>query len=175
VIVAARQERQTLALEALNKYMGENVDPYVGWFWNESERYERNMRWFQVATVISATITTVVAAFPLDNIVGSDKDHMWVSALSKWSIVVLSGITGVLSALRPLYGSEEIYRQRDEGRLRLAALQQKTRLKLAQIPMTDAERTKYQEEIADEIAKIEREYGRAPGPQHTDRKGERKK
>jgi hypothetical protein len=116
------------------------------------------MRRYELAALLSAALTTVVAAFPLDIFF----DELWANPMLKWTVVLLSAVTTILSTLKSRRGLEDLYRLREEGRVRVIAIQQKARLKLAQVPMTDEERYKYQEGIADEIAAIEQTYGHVP-------------
>jgi hypothetical protein len=144
-----------LTPDEVDKYLRDNVDGYVGWFWAESDRYERNMKRYELGAIIATVLTTVVAAFPAEYFFGPEP-------VLKWLVVAISGVATFCTTMRSRHGLEELYRLREEGRVRLAAMQQKARLKLTQVPMTMEERYKYQEGIIEEIARIERDYGRIP-------------
>src|SRR5262249_22191412 len=99
-----------LTPEEVDKYLRDNVDGYVGWFWGESDRYERNMKRYELGAIIATVLTIVVAAFPTQYFFGPEP-------VLKWLVVAISGVATFCTTMRSRHGLEELYRLREEGRV----------------------------------------------------------
>jgi hypothetical protein len=157
--MSEQEQRTVLTVDKIDKGFMDHLQGTIGWYWNESLQHERNVHRYDLTAVLLAFLTTIVAAFPTESLFGTSP---WTTTFVKWVVVVLSALVGVFNTLRARQGPEELYRLREEGRIRVTALEHKARLQLTQVPMTDVERNRYQNEVLDQVAEIEREFGRSP-------------
>jgi hypothetical protein len=155
-----------LSEDEADKFLRKEVDGYVNWFWEQSDRYEIDARRYELWIIFSAALAAAVAAFPEEALLrpywSKSGDFM------KWLVVLLSGSASLFATLRSRLGLEELYRLREEGPVRLVAIQKRTRLDLTECPMSREERRKYKKSIVEEIATIERKYGSGKFPHRTE-------
>jgi hypothetical protein len=134
------------------------VRPYIEgmleWYWHETDKWEHMAGRLQTAILVMSSLVTIVAALPLTD--------PYYQPWMKWLVVIISASTTLLSGLLSRSGVERTAQLREQGRIKLVALQQKAILRFTKRMMTEEERVVYLEKLIDAAEVIEQQFGVHP-------------
>ena len=123
-----------------------------GWYWEQTFKWERMSRRVNFAALAVSSITTIVAAFPIDK---TSEYAVWL----KWGVVALSALSTLLSTILTKIGIASTAQLREQGRNAIEVLTSKAVIRLMGRPMTNSIRSEYFESLIDEVGKIETKFG----------------
>ena len=101
-----------------------------------------------------SSLVTIIAALPPTDPVYQP----W----TKWTVVLISALTTLLSGLLTKSGIERTAQLREHGRIKLVTLKQKAILRLTKKMMTEEERLVYLERLIDATEDVEQQFGVHP-------------
>jgi hypothetical protein len=134
------------------------IKPYIegilDWYWHETDKWEKTAWKLQTAVLIMSSLVTVVAALPD----AGDTYRPW----TKWLLVLISALTTLVSGFLSKSGIGRTAQLREQGRIKLVALQQKAILQLTKREMTTGERAAYLEKLIDAATAVEEQFGIHP-------------
>ncbi|SHN86926.1 hypothetical protein [Bradyrhizobium erythrophlei] len=153
-IESAATAKSVLTEEEAKAAIAPYVEGMLEWYWHETDKWE-HMAWrLQTAILIMSSLVTVVAALPST----APEYQPWM----KWLVVIISASTTLLSGLLSKSGIERTAQLREQGRIKLVALQQKTVLRFTKKMMTEEERAAYLEKVIDAAELVEQQFGVHP-------------
>ncbi|MBZ9997473.1 hypothetical protein [Mesorhizobium sp. BH1-1-4] len=141
------QTKSVLSLEKATERVEDQIDDMLKWYWKETQKLESWTWWLQVSGLFLAFLTTVVAAYPSD-----DK-------MVKWAVVILSAAATLVSGFLYRTGIERAAHLREQGRIKLSAIKQRTILQLSQEPMTVEEQASRILQIVDVMQDVDERFG----------------
>lgn len=154
-MAASSQASSKLSDEEAEAVVGSQIDHMLQWYWDETDKWERWAWRLQTSILVSSFLVTVVAALP------SPSDPYLVPWM-KWLVVVISAATTLVSGFLIKSGIERTAQLREQGRIRLSALKQKTILELTQKAMSEDERLNCLRRIVDVMEDVEQRFGVHP-------------
>ncbi|WFP62425.1 hypothetical protein [Mesorhizobium sp. WSM4904] len=154
-MAAAGQASSKLSNMEAEAVVGSQIDHMLQWYWDETDKWERWAWRLQTSILVLSFLVTVIAALPPP----SHPDYVpWM----KWLVVVISAATTLVSGFLIKSGIERTAQLREQGRIRLSALKQKTILELTQKAMNEEERLTCLRRLVDVMEDVEQRFGVHP-------------
>lgn len=155
-MAASSQASSKLSDVEAETVVGSQIDHMLQWYWDETDKWERWAWRLQTSILVLSFLVTVVAALP------SPSDHPDLIPWLKWLVVVISAATTLVSGFLIKSGIERTAQLREQGRIRLSALKQKTILELTQKNMSEDERLACLRRLVDVMEDVEQRFGVHP-------------
>lgn len=152
------QAGSVLTEEEADRLVDRYFHGYVAWYSNGSLRLERIASTCMWAGIVAGLLSTVIAG-------ASSALQAYIPSWSVW-IVFFSAVTTMSNGLQARYGNSA--KAREQGSIRVNFAEQRLRVRLTHLPMSNAQRAAEVEAALVEIRKVEGLYGGGPVTAHQD-------